>query len=55
VFGALISPTNPVSVLDVPKRVGGSRRLQATGAWESLISDGLRVRPESFLWITNLS
>lgn len=43
VFGALISPTDPVSVLDALKRVGISRHLQATIAGESLFNDGVGV------------
>ena len=43
VFGALISPTDPVSVLDVLKRVGIPRGLQATVAGESLFNDGVGV------------
>ena len=43
VFGALISPTDPVSVLDVLKRVGIPRQLQATVAGESLFNDGIGV------------
>jgi len=43
VFGALISPTDPVSVLDVLKRVGIPRHLQATVAGESLFNDGIGV------------
>jgi CPA1 family monovalent cation:H+ antiporter len=43
VFGALISPTDPVSVLDVLKRVGIPRKLQATVAGESLFNDGIGV------------
>ena len=42
-FGALISPTDPVSVLDVLKRVGIPRGLQATVAGESLFNDGIGV------------
>jgi monovalent cation:H+ antiporter, CPA1 family len=43
VFGALISPTDPVSVLDVLKRVGIPRHLQAIVAGESLFNDGVGV------------
>lgn len=43
VFGALISPTDPVSVLDVLKRVGIPRTLQVTVAGESLFNDGVGV------------
>jgi CPA1 family monovalent cation:H+ antiporter len=43
VFGALISPTDPVAVLLVLKRVGLPRRLQAMVAGESLFNDGVAV------------
>jgi monovalent cation:H+ antiporter, CPA1 family len=43
VFGALISPTDPVAVLLVLKRVGMPVRLQATIAGESLFNDGIAV------------
>jgi CPA1 family monovalent cation:H+ antiporter len=43
VFGALISPTDPVSVLDLLKRVGITRHLQAIIAGESLFNDGVGV------------
>jgi CPA1 family monovalent cation:H+ antiporter len=43
VFGALISPTDPVSVLDVLRRVGVPPRLQAIFAGESLFNDGVAV------------
>jgi CPA1 family monovalent cation:H+ antiporter len=43
VFGALISPTDPVAVLEVLKRVGIPRRLQAIVAGESLFNDGVAV------------
>jgi monovalent cation:H+ antiporter, CPA1 family len=43
VFGALISPTDPVAVLLVLKRVGIPRELQATVAGESLFNDGIGV------------
>jgi CPA1 family monovalent cation:H+ antiporter len=43
VFGALISPTDPVAVLLVLKRVGIPRELQAIIAGESLFNDGVAV------------
>jgi monovalent cation:H+ antiporter, CPA1 family len=43
VFGALISPTDPVAVLLVLKRVGISQSLQAVIAGESLFNDGIGV------------
>ena len=43
VFGALISPTDPVAVLLVLKRVGISESLQAVIAGESLFNDGIGV------------
>ncbi len=43
VFGALISPTDPVAVLDVLRRVGIPRLLQVVVAGESLFNDGVGV------------
>ncbi len=43
VFGALISPTDPVAVLLVLRRVGISEALQAVIAGESLFNDGIGV------------
>ena len=43
VFGALISPTDPVAVLLVLKRVGIPESLQAVIAGESLFNDGIGV------------
>jgi CPA1 family monovalent cation:H+ antiporter len=43
VFGALISPTDPVAVMLVLKRVGLPSALQATVAGESLFNDGIGV------------
>lgn len=43
VFGALISPTDPVSVMGVLKRASVSPALEATVAGESLFNDGVGV------------
>ncbi len=43
VFGALISPTDPVAVLGLMKRVRTSTHLAATVAGESLFNDGVGV------------
>ncbi|WP_133011286.1 cation:proton antiporter [Marinomonas flavescens] len=42
-FGALISPTDPISVLAIMKSVGASKQLEAQVAGESLFNDGLGV------------
>jgi len=41
IFGALISPTDPIAVLEMLRRVGVPPRLQAQLAGESLFNDGL--------------
>ena len=43
VFGALISPTDPVAVMAVMKRAAMPETLQATVAGESLFNDGVGV------------
>jgi len=41
IFGALISPTDPIAVLEMLRRVGVSRRIEAQLAGESLFNDGI--------------
>jgi CPA1 family monovalent cation:H+ antiporter len=41
IFGALISPTDPVAVLEMLRRTGVSKPIQAQLAGESLFNDGL--------------
>ncbi|HEY4010127.1 MAG TPA: cation:proton antiporter [Acidobacteriaceae bacterium] len=41
IFGALISPTDPIAVLEMLRRVGISAGLQAQLAGESLFNDGI--------------
>jgi CPA1 family monovalent cation:H+ antiporter len=40
-FGALISPTDPIAVLEMLKRIGAPRYIQAQLAGESLFNDGV--------------
>lgn len=40
-FGALISPTDPIAVLEMLKRVGAPKYIQAQLAGESLFNDGV--------------
>lgn len=42
-FGALISPTDPIAVLGIMKSVGASRQLEVQIAGESLFNDGFGV------------
>jgi len=42
-FGALISPTDPIAVLGIMKRVGASRSLETKISGESLFNDGIGV------------
>jgi CPA1 family monovalent cation:H+ antiporter len=41
IFGALISPTDPIAVLEMLRRVGVPRAIQAQLAGESLFNDGI--------------
>lgn len=43
VFGALISPTDPIAVLAILKKVGVSKSLETKVAGESLFNDGMAV------------
>ena len=42
-FGALISPTDPIAVLAIMKKVGAPKRLEVVIAGESLFNDGVAV------------
>ena len=42
-FGALISPTDPIAVLAIMKNIGVKKSLQVTVAGESLFNDGVGV------------
>lgn len=42
-FGALISPTDPIAVLAILERVGGPKRLRTDICGESLFNDGVGV------------
>jgi CPA1 family monovalent cation:H+ antiporter len=42
-FGALISPTDPIAVLDLLKRAGAPKEVEASIAGESLFNDGMGV------------
>ena len=43
VFGALISPTDPIAVIDMLRRAGAPRMLETGIAGESLFNDGIGV------------
>ena len=42
-FGALISPTDPIAVLAIMRRVGAPKRLEVQIAGESLFNDGVGI------------
>ncbi len=41
IFGALISPTDPIAVLEMLRRTGAAKQIQAQLAGESLFNDGI--------------
>ncbi len=43
VFGALISPTDPIAVLSIMKKVGAPKSLEAQVIGESLFNDGMGI------------
>lgn len=51
IFGALVSPTDPIAVLELLRRIGISKQIEAQLAGESLFNDGLGA----VLFITMLS
>ena len=53
IFGALISPTDPIAVLEMLRRTGVSKPIQAQLAGESLFNDGLGA--VLFLTLLNLA
>ena len=42
-FGAILSPTDPIAVLSIIKKMGASKKIETTIIGESLFNDGVAI------------